>query len=93
MGINNIEISSIKLSEFFKLFKPTHILGTTYTISLMFFGSVIWPIINKSKLERCLLICDKTGFKRSAFEVIGLREAGINYMVVPATHSFRQSLT
>lgn len=76
-------IKKVSLAEFFKFSSPTHILGTTYTISTMFFESVVWPLIDKSRLERCLLLCDKAGFKRASFEAIGLKDASISYMVIP----------
>lgn len=77
------KIQEVSLSEFFKFFRPTHLLGTTYTISLMFFEALIWPNIDKTSLERCLVLCDKSGFQRAGFEAIGLKEASTSYMVAP----------
>ena len=61
--VTDIE-AKIKLSEFFRLFAPTHILGTTYTISLAFFESVVFPFITKDNLNKCVIICDRIGFQR-----------------------------
>lgn len=85
-------IPSNKLSHFFqqKGFKPTHLLGTTYTLSLAFFEGVVWPQLQTKDLHRCLILCDKVGFQRAAAEATAVRNAGRDYMVVcvPHKHSF-----
>lgn len=83
-------IPTIKLSEFFKLFPPSHILGTTYSISLAFFESVVYPVINKTRLQRCVLLCDTLGFQRLTQEAAALRGASQGYMAVtvPSADSF-----
>ena len=47
-------VPQIKLSEFFGLFPPKYVLGTTYTLSLAFFESVVWPHIKRKNLHRCI---------------------------------------
>ncbi|GFO57419.1 hypothetical protein GMSM_44260 [Geomonas sp. Red276] len=79
----HIGIQRISLSEFFKFKAPTHLVGTTYTVSLMFFESAIWPLIDKSALLRCAILCDKEGFRRSLCEMVGLEQVSISYMAVP----------
>jgi len=76
-------IDSMKLSEVFSALKPTHVLGTTYTLSLTFFESVVWPYIDKSKLKRCLILCDKFGYRQAMFEAASLRHASTSYMAMP----------
>ena len=80
-------INSIPLSDFFKLVKkPRFVLGTTYTLSLAFFESVIFqkPLIDRSHLRSCLIICDPLGYRRALDEAKALQHAGQNYMAVPA---------
>ncbi len=76
-------IDSMKLSEVFSALKPTHVLGTTYTLSLTFFESVVWPYIDKSKLKRCLILCDQFGYRQAMFEAASLRHASTSYMAMP----------
>ena len=73
-----------KLKKFFGLFAPEYVLGTTYTISLAFFESVVFPCINRSRLKRCILFCDRKGFQRSTSEATALRGASREYMAVTA---------
>lgn len=78
-------VSRERLSKFFSLFAPTYVLGTTYTISLAFFESVVFPCIkDRSKLKRCLLVCDRKGFQRATSEATALRGASREYMVAVA---------
>lgn len=77
-------IPKVRLSEFFRLFEPTHVLGTTYTLSLAFFESVIFPSIRKEHLQTCLLICDQLGFRRAVTEAVALRGAAQQYAVIAA---------
>lgn len=76
-------IDSLKLSEIFASLKPSHVLGTTYTLSLTFFESVVWPYIDKSKLKRCLILCDQFGYHQAMFEAASLRHASTSYMALP----------
>ena len=51
------EIEQVKLSEFFRSVKrPRYILGTTYTLSLAFFESVVYSCIDRHELKYCLII-------------------------------------
>ncbi|MDO3376540.1 hypothetical protein [Geoalkalibacter halelectricus] len=76
-------IEQISLLDFFKFKAPTHLLGTTYTVSLMFFESAVWPSVDKTRLKRCLVLCDKEGFRRAAYEASGLKEVSLSYMAIP----------
>jgi len=76
-------IESIRLSEFFKFKSPTYLLGTTYTVSLMFLESAVWPHVDKSFLKRCLILCDKDGFRRATCEAVGLKDISTSYMAIP----------
>ncbi len=84
------DIPHIPLREFFRLFAPTYVLGTTYTISLAFFEGLVFPEINRTHLRRCLLLCDKVGFQRATVEASAVRSAAREYMalVAPAPSSF-----
>lgn len=77
-------IPKFKLSGFFKLFKPEYVLGTTYTISFAFFESVVFPCIDRSKLKKCLILCDKKGFRKATSEAFALRSATREYLAAPA---------
>jgi len=73
------------LNEFFGLVrKPKYLLGTTYTLSLAFFESVVLPFVDRSRLRSCLIISDAVGYGRALTEGPALREAAQGYMVVPA---------
>ena len=76
-------IQKISLVDFFKFKAPTHLLGTTFTVSLMFFESAVWPHIDKSALQRCLILCDREGFRRATCEAVGLKEVSSSYMAIP----------
>lgn len=84
------DIPQIRLKEFFKLFAPKYVLGTTYTVSLAFFEGLVFPEVKRSNLRRCLILCDKIGFQRATVEAGALRSAGREYMAActPALHSF-----
>jgi hypothetical protein len=74
-----------KLNKFFGLLAPEYVLGATYTISLAFFESVVFPCIkDRSRLKRCILFCDRKGFQRATSEATALRGASREYMVVTA---------
>src|SRR5678816_185189 len=81
-------IERIKLSDFFTSLKaPKYILGTTYTLSLAFFESVIYPHIGTSKLKHCLILCDPIGYYRAMTEGPALLGAAQRYLAVPAPSS------
>jgi hypothetical protein len=84
------EIPRKPLSEFLRLFSPTHVLGTTYTISLAFFEGLVFPTIRRGNLRRCLLLCDRIGFHRAVIEATALRSVSREYMTtcVPVRHRF-----
>jgi hypothetical protein len=78
-------IESIKLSEVFGLVpKPKYVLGTTYTLSLAFFESVVFPFIDRSSLRSCLILADMEGYQRALTEAAALQSAAQDYMVLPA---------
>ena len=77
-------IPSMKLSEFLTSFPPKHLVATTYSLSLVFFESVVFPFVKKEKLESCLILCDRGGLSRATAEAPALKEAGRSYSVVPA---------
>jgi hypothetical protein len=83
-------IPKLKLSEFFRYLKPTHVLGTTYKVSLVFFEGLVLPQINQERLHRCLILCDPVGFQQSLMEASALRRVTSDYMAVcvPASHAF-----
>jgi hypothetical protein len=85
VGLTNMPMESVELSEFFKsVKKPKYVLGTTYTLSLAFFESVVFPHIDRSRLKSCVLICDDVGYRRSLSESPALQGAAQSYLVVPA---------
>jgi hypothetical protein len=83
-------IPRLKLSEFFQCLKPTHVLGTTYTVSPAFFEGLVLPEISRERLRRCLILCDSKGFQQSLMEASALRGVGRDYMAicVPTQHAF-----
>lgn len=85
------ELPQAQLSRFFKLFAPEYILGTTYTLSLAFFESAVYANVrDRSRLRKCVIICDQFGFQRASLEATALRGAAREYLVAtaPATGSF-----
>lgn len=79
------EIEQVKLSEFFRsVKKPRYVLGTTYTLSLAFFESIVYSCIERRELKYCLIISDAHGYHRSLEEGTALQSAAQGYMVVPA---------
>ena len=76
-------IQRMSLDSFFRFKAPTHLIGTTYTVSLMFFESAVWPFVDKSALARCLVLCDRAGFRRAVCEAAALREVSLSYLAVP----------
>ena len=66
-------IESIKLSDVLRLVpKPRYVLGTTYTLSLAFFESVVFPFMDRDKLKSCLILCDTVGYQRAFTEAAAL---------------------
>jgi hypothetical protein len=59
-------IQSIKLLEVFGLIaKPRFILGTTYTLSLAFFESAVFPALDRSLHHR--LAAQSAGVRQTGF--------------------------
>lgn len=82
------EVSRIKLSEIFKrIARPRYVLGTTYTLSLAFFESAVFPFIGRSEMRSCLIVCDSIGYHRALSEGAALQGAAQDYLVVPAPFS------
>ena len=78
-------LESVKLREVLKLVsKPRYILGTTYTLSLAFFESAIFPEFKRDQLKSCLIVCDKLGYSNALTEAAALQGAAQDYMVVRA---------
>ena len=77
-------VESIKLSDFFGQFRPTHVLGTTYTVSPVFFEANLWHHISKEELRGCVILCDRKGFERAMQEAGALRAATRSYSLVTA---------
>jgi hypothetical protein len=75
-------LEKIRLSEIFRLVpKPRYIVGTTYTLSLAFFESVVLPCIDRSALRRCVIVADRFGYERALDEATALENAGQSYLV------------
>jgi hypothetical protein len=85
----NQSLPAERLDKFFRSFKPQYVLGTTYTLSLAFFESVIFrdKTISKSDLRKCLVLCDTLGYQRAMAEATALRSATRDYLVATAPHS------
>ncbi len=84
-------IESIKLRDVFALVpKPRYILGTTYTLSLAFFESAIFPEFDRERLKSCLIITDSLGYPHALTEAAALQGAAQDYIVVraPVSGSF-----
>ena len=78
-------IESVELRDVLKLVaKPRYILGTTYTLSLAFFESAIFPEFKREQLKSCLIICDSLGYHNALTESAALQGAAQDYMVVRA---------
>lgn len=78
-------IQSIELPEVLELIaKPRFILGTTYTLSLAFFESAVFPNFDRERLKSCLIICDTLGYHNALTEAAALQGAAQDYMVVRA---------
>lgn len=78
-------IQSVKLGDVLKAVpKPKYILGTTYTLSLAFFESIVFPCLERTALKSCLIIADSFGYGRALEEAPALQGAGQDYMVAPA---------
>jgi hypothetical protein len=78
-------VESIELRDVLGLVsKPRYILGTTYTLSLAFFESAIFPEVDRSSLKSCLIVCDTLGYHNALTEAAALQGAAQDYMIVPA---------
>src|SRR5688500_5387627 len=75
-----------RLDKFFKCMKPEYVLGTTYTLSLAFFESVIFPAISREQHRKCVILCDAVGYERAMAEATALQSATRDYLVATAPH-------
>lgn len=82
-------LEAISLKRFFNLFPVTHVLGTTYSLSLAFFEAVVLPLL-RERLEGCVLLTDRLGLMRAMQEAGALRDAARSYALaaVPHPHAF-----
>jgi len=81
-------IEAIRLPDVLGLIsKPRYVLGTTYTLSLAFFESAVFPKLDRSQLKSCLIVCDALGYHNALTEAAALQGAAQDYMVVPAPTS------
>lgn len=71
---------ALPLSDIFGLFPPTHVVGTTYTLSLAFFEAIVWPKLKRSALRSCVVLADPHGFRSSLVEAAALRGVGRDYL-------------
>lgn len=78
-------LDRISLKKFFSLFPATHVLGTTYSLSLVFFETVVLPLL-RERLEGCVLLTDRLGLMRATQEAGALREAARTYAVAAVPH-------
>lgn len=89
-------IQSVKLGDVLKAVpKPKYILGTTYTLSLAFFESIVFPCLERTSLKSCLIIADSFGYGRALEEAPALQGAGQDYMVAACSTAWlfpRESL-
>jgi len=82
------QFDSVKLSDVLKhIKKPKFVLGTTYSLSLAFFESTVFPCFSRDELQACLLLCDIKGYRNALIEAPALQGAAQDYMVVPAPTS------
>lgn len=78
-------IECIKLSSVLRLVSnPKYVLGTTYSLSLAFFESVVYPYIRNNQLKSAVILCDMLGYRRALSESAALQGAAQDYLVVPA---------
>ena len=50
-------IECIKLSDVLRLVgKPKYVLGTTYTLSLAFFESLVYPVVRNNQLKSAVIV-------------------------------------
>lgn len=79
-----IEVPHLKLGELLADYEPVHILGTTFTLSLAFFESSVWPNIKTNRLSNLLIIADQMGLQRAFQEAPALKLAGREYVATAA---------
>lgn len=79
------KIEAVKLSDVLNhVKKPKYVLATTYTLSLAFFESMVFPCFSREELQACLILCDIMGYRNALTEAPALQGAAQDYMVVPA---------
>src|SRR3989442_15128660 len=54
----------------------------TLESNMSLFEMLVWPYIDRSKLQKCVILCDQLGFQRVIDESIALHEVGHSYMIV-----------
>lgn len=79
-------LTTVPLSDFFGLFAPKFLIGTTYTASLAFFESVVLPKIDRSRLHGAVIIGDEFGFANATAEASALVDVTTTYSMVLAPH-------
>ncbi len=77
-------LTTLPLSDFFGLFAPRYLIGTTYTASLAFFESVVFPEVDRSNLTGAVILCDECGFAQATAEGSALIEVTKSYSMVLA---------
>ena len=78
--------TTVPLSEFFGLFAPKFLIGTTYTASLAFFESVVLPKVDRSRLNGAVIVGDEFGFANATTEASALVDVTTTYSMVLAPH-------
>src|SRR6516165_5441643 len=80
------EIVALELDQVLKrIKKPRYLLGTTYTISLAFFESIVLPALDRTQLKKSVILCDGFGFSRAIDEAPALEGAGQDYIIAPVS--------
>lgn len=80
------KLTTVPLSEFFSLFAPKFLIGTTYTASLAFFESVVLPKVDRSRLNGAVIVGDEFGFANATAEASALVDVTTTYSMVLAPH-------
>ncbi|MDZ4081616.1 MAG: hypothetical protein U1E10_01650 [Bdellovibrionales bacterium] len=77
-------VPRLKLGDVLAVYEPIHVLGTTFTLSLAFFESSVWPRIKTNRLSNFLIISDRIGLSRAYQEAPALKLAGREYVATAA---------
>src|SRR5258708_21821819 len=76
-------IQAFQLDQALQVENAQYLLGTTYTLSLAFFESVVFPNLGRTTLRKSVILCDGFGFRRAIDEAPALEGAGQDYIVEP----------